>query len=251
MTRVNLVHLLYVLFSLLISVDAGWNKWEATNFCKCICFQSNYAILSLNIPDNPSQPCLSCTKQWCLNQNLPICAGASLGDTNPDTATGKEGDVEARCFLFGLLLGAGIKNRIMKAGLAPELPWSRRDQTRWWEPWIPGRQQEETALGLERFENAVGSMHEGGHTVLGSGPNGDAKPTAPPDRRAAAAEAAERRLQAAQKRGTTDANPKQGKLSAQLAKQSSIKPATQDRQDERLVLMVKLLSVGLKSNINF
>lgn len=63
-----------------------------------ICFQSSYAILPLNIPDNPSQPCLSCTKQWCLNQNLPICAGASLGNTNPDTATGKEGDVEARCF---------------------------------------------------------------------------------------------------------------------------------------------------------
>jgi hypothetical protein len=54
--------------------------------------------MRLNIPDNPSQPCLSCTKQWCLNQNLPICAGASLGNTNPDTATGKEGDVEARCF---------------------------------------------------------------------------------------------------------------------------------------------------------
>ena len=24
--------------------------------------------------------------------------GATLGDTDPDTATGKEGDVEARCF---------------------------------------------------------------------------------------------------------------------------------------------------------
>ena len=63
-----------------------------------ICFQSNYTILRLDIADNPSKPCLSCTKQWCLNQNLPICAGASLGDTDPDTATGKEGDVEARCF---------------------------------------------------------------------------------------------------------------------------------------------------------
>lgn len=63
-----------------------------------VCFQSNYTILRLAMPDNPSQPCLSCTKQWCLNQNLPICAGASLGDTDPDTATGKEGDVEARCF---------------------------------------------------------------------------------------------------------------------------------------------------------
>ncbi|KAI0051701.1 hypothetical protein FA95DRAFT_1554230 [Auriscalpium vulgare] len=76
----------------------GNNKWEATSFCKCICFGANYSILHLDIPDNPSKPCLSCTKQWCLNQNLPICAGASLGDTDPDTATGKEGDVEARCF---------------------------------------------------------------------------------------------------------------------------------------------------------
>ena len=49
-------------------------------------------------PDDPNKPCLSCTKAWCINQNLPICQGASLGDTDPDTATGKEGDVEARCF---------------------------------------------------------------------------------------------------------------------------------------------------------
>jgi hypothetical protein len=63
-----------------------------------VCFGTKNAILRLDIPDNPSKPCLSCTKQWCLNQNLPICAGASLGDTDPDTATGKEGDVEARCF---------------------------------------------------------------------------------------------------------------------------------------------------------
>jgi hypothetical protein len=131
-----------------------------------ICFQANYTILHLDNPDNPSQPCLSCTKQWCLNQNLPICAGASLGDTNPDTATGKEGDVEARCFreyipkplffaimlmmylerdsprdqlvvtlflltVFGLLLAAGVKTRIAKAGLASELPW--RSGRRWWE----------------------------------------------------------------------------------------------------------------------
>lgn len=63
-----------------------------------ICFGSNYTILHMAIPDNPSKPCLSCTKQWCLNQNLPICAGASTGKADPDTATGKEGDVEARCF---------------------------------------------------------------------------------------------------------------------------------------------------------
>ena len=137
-----------------------------------ICFGSNNVILPLMIPNNPSQPCLSCTKQWCLDQKLPICAGASLGDTNPDTATGKEGDVEARCFrtsiksntvisphakfkperdsprdqlvvtLFlltvcGLLLAAGIKTRMLKAGLngTTIFPWSRQRQedVRWWE----------------------------------------------------------------------------------------------------------------------
>ncbi|KAF5356032.1 hypothetical protein D9756_003776 [Leucocoprinus leucothites] len=141
---------------------AALNKWEATNFCKCICFQSNSTILHLVNPDNPSQPCLSCTKQWCLNQNLPTCAGASLGDTNPDTATGKEGDVEARCFqrdsprdqlvvtlflltVFGLLLAAGVKTRIAKAGLAAELPW--HNGRRWWETWGSGRQGDHFDLG--------------------------------------------------------------------------------------------------------
>ncbi|KIM66178.1 hypothetical protein SCLCIDRAFT_111091, partial [Scleroderma citrinum Foug A] len=124
------------------------NKWEVTNFC--ICFGSNYTILQMHTPDNPSKPCLSCTKQWCLNQNLPICAGATLGDTDPDTATGKEGDVEARCFqrdsprdqlvvtlflltVLGLLLTAGIKNRMLKAGINPNLSWS--PGRRWWEVW--------------------------------------------------------------------------------------------------------------------
>jgi len=96
-------------------VTAKPNRWEATSFCKCtptlsscgqnaepktagVCFGTSYKILHLDFPDNPNKPCLSCTKQWCLNQNLPICAGATLGDANPDTATGKEGDVEARCF---------------------------------------------------------------------------------------------------------------------------------------------------------
>jgi len=36
--------------------------------------------------------------------------------------------------VFGLLLGAGIKNRMLKAGLTGTLfPWSRRTETRWWE----------------------------------------------------------------------------------------------------------------------
>ncbi|KAF5390353.1 hypothetical protein D9757_002902 [Collybiopsis confluens] len=138
--------LLLLLLSFSISAQAILNKWDANNFCKCICFQSNYTILHMSLPEYPTQPCLSCTKQWCLNQNLPICAGASLGleDINPDTATGKEGDVEARCFqrnsprdqaivslfvllVFGLLLGAGIKNRMEKAGFS----WNRG--VTWWE----------------------------------------------------------------------------------------------------------------------
>lgn len=155
-----------VLFSFVGSVHAILgHKWEATNFCKCICFGSNYSILHLDIPDNPSKPCLSCTKQWCLNQNLAICNGASLGDTDPDTATGKEGDVEARCFqrdsprdqlvvtiylltVFGLLLGAGVKARMVKAGLDTGLNWN--SGRKWWEAWIPRRQPEDIGLTYRR-----------------------------------------------------------------------------------------------------
>lgn len=110
---------------------------------------------------------MSCTKQWCLDQKLAICADATLGDTNPDTSTGKEGDVEARCFrghsahyfrpavdlepyylerdsprdqlivtlfillVFGLLLGAGIKKRMEKAGFDSSAAW--QSGRRWWE----------------------------------------------------------------------------------------------------------------------
>ena len=62
-----------------------------------ICF-SNYTIQPIYRPSNPSKPCLTCTKQWCLDQKLAICADANIGDQNPDTASGKEGDVETRCF---------------------------------------------------------------------------------------------------------------------------------------------------------
>jgi len=34
--------------------------------------------------------------------------------------------------VFGLLLGAGVKSRMMKAGLTPVLPWNHA-QRRWWE----------------------------------------------------------------------------------------------------------------------
>lgn len=105
-----------------------------------------------------------------MDQQLPICAGASLGDTNPDTSTGKDGDIEARCFralwfhvmlsielmcwlydiverdsprdqlvvtlflltVFGLLLGAGIKGKMMKAGFdSKTFGWD--PNRKWWE----------------------------------------------------------------------------------------------------------------------
>ncbi|KIK71030.1 hypothetical protein GYMLUDRAFT_90023 [Collybiopsis luxurians FD-317 M1] len=138
-----------------------------------ICFQSNYSILHLSLPDNPAQPCLSCTKQWCLNQNLPICAGASLRleDINPDTSTGKEGDVEARCFqrnsakdqaivtlflllVFGLLLGAGVKNRMEKAGFS----WNHGST--WWEHLRSRMPVEE--IGLSRVGNSFSRSNDGG-----------------------------------------------------------------------------------------
>lgn len=72
-------------------------SWTSSCTHLGICF-SNSTIVPLYNPTNPSQPCLSCTRQFCLDQKLPICRGAELPDLDTDTATGKEGDVEARCF---------------------------------------------------------------------------------------------------------------------------------------------------------
>ncbi|PVG03350.1 hypothetical protein CPB86DRAFT_779689 [Serendipita vermifera] len=136
-------------------VGAKLTQWEGTHWCKCICF-SNYTILPLIQPDKPSQPCLSCTKQWCLDQELPMCQGAVLEPTDPDTATGKEGNVEARCFerdsprdqlvvtvflimVFGLLVGAAIKGRMEQTNLSINLNTGTQ---RWWEACLPSRQRD-------------------------------------------------------------------------------------------------------------
>ncbi|KAJ9101640.1 hypothetical protein QFC20_005171 [Naganishia adeliensis] len=100
-------------------------------YCKCICF-GNFTIVPLYMPTNPSKPCLTCTRQFCLDQSLPICRGAEVPDLDNDVGTGKEGDVEARCFqrdsprdqwvvtffiliVVVLLLTAAIRNRLDKA----------------------------------------------------------------------------------------------------------------------------------------
>jgi len=76
--------------------------------------------------------------------------------------------------------------------------------------------------------------HSSGHTVLAS-PSAALNPggLSTTDPRAAAAEAAERRLKTAQARGTSASNPNQGKLASQLAKPA--KPVSQSRQEENLV----------------
>ncbi|GAA5870384.1 hypothetical protein JCM16303_001982 [Sporobolomyces ruberrimus] len=68
------------------------------SFCRCACF-GNSTIIPLYRPTTPSAPCLSCTRQFCLDQKLVQCVGAKTPENeDPDTATGQEGDVEARCF---------------------------------------------------------------------------------------------------------------------------------------------------------
>ncbi|KAG6813277.1 hypothetical protein H0H92_012691 [Tricholoma furcatifolium] len=76
------------------------------------------------------------------------------------------------------------------------------------------------------------NSHSGGHIVLGSGSTNPADPS-PSDPRTAAAEAAERRLKAAQARGTNPSNPNQGRLAANAGK--TPKPTLDPRQEERLV----------------
>ncbi|KAM0793798.1 hypothetical protein ACM66B_001214 [Microbotryomycetes sp. NB124-2] len=127
----NLAVLLVVVlaFTLLQSVTAlsPWSSSgsSAMTFCKCTCF-SNSTIIPLYLPKDPLHPCLTCTKQFCLDQKLQACLGAHRGDDDPDTGTGEDGDVEARCFqrdspkshflvvvfiliTSALLIGAGLK----------------------------------------------------------------------------------------------------------------------------------------------
>jgi len=76
------------------------------------------------------------------------------------------------------------------------------------------------------------STHSGGHTVLGptSQPVQDR-----PDPRNAAAEAAERRRQTEQSRGTHSSNPSRGKLAAQLEASKTAPRLPEPRQEEGLV----------------
>ncbi|TXT13569.1 hypothetical protein VHUM_00936 [Vanrija humicola] len=95
------------------------------------CF-TNSTILPLLHPDDKSRPCLSCTRQFCLDQKLEICKGATVPELDNDTGTGTEGDVTATCFrrdsprdqvivtcfvlvCLALLLVAAVRARLRKA----------------------------------------------------------------------------------------------------------------------------------------
>lgn len=79
------------------------------------------------------------------------------------------------------------------------------------------------------------SNYQGGHTVLAPSDSASgAAPTSAPDPRTAAAEAAERRIQAAQQRGTHASNPKAGQLAAKAAQQNT-KGHPEPQQPQRLV----------------
>ncbi|GAA5858771.1 hypothetical protein JCM8547_004981 [Rhodosporidiobolus lusitaniae] len=89
-----------LLFTLLLLAPPTLAINTGMSFCKCVCFgqAQNSTIIPLYRPAVPSNPCLSCTRQFCLDQKLPQCVGAQTPDEDMDTATGEGGDVEARCF---------------------------------------------------------------------------------------------------------------------------------------------------------
>jgi hypothetical protein len=55
---------------------ASWWPDPVMSYCKCICFGTNSTVLVLHNPTDPARPCLSCTRQYCVDQKLPICKGA-------------------------------------------------------------------------------------------------------------------------------------------------------------------------------
>ncbi|CAK9782141.1 hypothetical protein CC85DRAFT_285857 [Cutaneotrichosporon oleaginosum] len=153
--------LLLVAFATLLQVQAGF--FSVTSYCKCICF-SNSTIVALDRPNvDLSKPCLSCTRQFCLDQKLAICKGATVPELDTDTGTGTEGDVEARCFkrdsprdqiivtsflfvVVGMLLFAGVRARLRRAIETRGQPTDLRE---WGEALLPDALQERI-LGYQR-----------------------------------------------------------------------------------------------------
>ncbi|GAA5854404.1 hypothetical protein JCM3766R1_005968 [Sporobolomyces carnicolor] len=86
------------------SSSSSSSRSGGMSFCRCACF-GNSTIIPLYRPTTPSAPCLTCTRQFCLDQKLTQCVGAKnkkngADDTewDFDVDSGEGGDVEARCF---------------------------------------------------------------------------------------------------------------------------------------------------------
>ncbi|ORY21857.1 hypothetical protein BCR39DRAFT_569175, partial [Naematelia encephala] len=132
------------------TVSASIFSDPVLSYCKCICF-TNSTIIPLYRPLDPTKPCLTCTRQFCLDQKLAICRNAEVPELDTDVGTGLEGDVEARCFkrdsprdqlivtfflliVIGMLLYAGIRARLQKAIEAKGRP---TDLRQWSEALLP------------------------------------------------------------------------------------------------------------------
>ncbi|WWC87994.1 uncharacterized protein L201_002896 [Kwoniella dendrophila CBS 6074] len=175
--------ILAVLFTTSITVSALFND-PGLSYCKCICF-SNSTIIPLYRPDNIKKPCLTCTRQFCLDQKLSICKGAQVPELDTDIGTGTEGDVEARCFkrdsprdqlvvtfflliVFGLLLVAAIRSRLRQA---IEIRGRPTDLREWSEALLPTTLHSYSSQFFSRRgqQNSNWSNLNGGNEMRNSG----------------------------------------------------------------------------------
>ncbi|OXB38591.1 hypothetical protein J007_01630 [Cryptococcus neoformans] len=176
MLRGMLLTLLVVSLVLLVSpAQASLFNDPSLSYCKCICF-TNSTIIPLYRPENPKKPCLSCTRQFCIDQKLAICKGAEVPELNKDIGTGTEGDVEARCFkrdsprdrlvatfffliVMGLLLYSAIRSRLRKAVATRGRPQDLRE---WGEALLPIPIQQYSASVWPRRREEEGGSWSGG-----------------------------------------------------------------------------------------
>ncbi|WVQ85584.1 hypothetical protein IAT38_007750 [Cryptococcus sp. DSM 104549] len=177
MARSAFLPVLLFLLSLLLAVPSSASLFNdpGLSYCKCICF-TNSTIIPLYRPENPTKPCLSCTRQFCLDQKLTICKGAEVPELDADVGTGTEGDVEARCFkrdsprdqlvvtfflliVFGLFTYAAIRARLRKAIETRGRPTDLRE---WGEALLPSPLHPISASLLPSRRQNGGGFHWGG-----------------------------------------------------------------------------------------
>ncbi|KAN0060118.1 hypothetical protein ACQY0O_008092 [Thecaphora frezii] len=98
-STLSLLTVFLLLFTLLTpAASAHVKRSPQQHLCKCTCFSTNSTLVPLFAPADPAKPCLTCTRQFCLDQGLEICKGARIAPPDGDTGTGWEGEVWAKCF---------------------------------------------------------------------------------------------------------------------------------------------------------